>query len=164
MQAGTQRTVNEHESRRASRQGQGFSEWGLRRTCRDHGTRWDQRLPYRIDPDVQAFEGTDPEQGRVARFPEYDEVRRLGPAGSYERVADTAVDAASVRHDKALRPFHDYSKAFQDVARNPGVLASGVDQRVGQRPRRLAPVEILDLYGGAKKSHVVHGSTVLPER
>src|SRR5438477_790517 len=87
---------------------------------------------------------------KIPRHGEYDELRRLGAAGSYERVADIPVDAASVCHDETLLPFDDDPKPFQHVARNPGVLAPGVYQRVGQRPRRPAPVQILDLYRGAK--------------
>src|SRR5256885_6443879 len=136
----------------------------LGRPGRNHGPRRDQRLPCWIDLDVQAFEGVGTEQRHVARLGEYDELRRLGPAGSYERVADIPVDAASVCHDKALLPFDDDPKSLQDIARNPGVLAPGVYQRVGQRPRRPAPVQILDLYRGAKESHVVYGSTLLPVR
>ena len=103
-------------------------------------------------------------QRHIARLGEYHELRRFGAAGPYERVADIPVDAASVCHDKALPSFDDDPKPFQEIARNPGVLAPGVYERVGQGPRRPAPVQILDLYRGAKQSHVVQGSTFLTER
>jgi len=72
------------------------------------------------------------EQRHVARLGEYDELGRLGPAGSDERIADIPIDAASVCHDKALLPFHDDPEPLKDIARNPGVLAPRVHQRVGQ--------------------------------
>src|SRR5438093_3598354 len=135
----------------------------LRRASGNDGTRRDQRLPYRIDLEVQAFEGVGAEQRHITRLGEHDELGRPGAAGPYERVADIPVDAASVCHDKALFPLHADAKRLEDIARNPAVLAPRVYQAAGQGPRRPAPLQILDLYRRANESHVIHGNPLLPE-
>src|SRR6266545_5130830 len=136
----------------------------LGRNGGNHGARGDQLLPHRIDLEIHAFEGVRAQKGHVARLGEYDEVRRLRPAGSDERVADVPVNAAAVGQDKTLFPLYDDAKPFKDIARNPGILAPRVYQRVRQRLRSPAPFHILDFDRRAKQSHVVHGNTLLPER
>src|SRR3990172_5925251 len=119
----------------------------------------DQLLPHRINLDVQALERGGSEEHHVAGLGEHHQFRRLRPACSHQGVADVPVNAAAVGDDEALFPFSYDPQPLKDASRNPGILGASIYQRVGQGATRPAPVEMLDLDGGTKEPHVVHGNT-----
>jgi len=99
------------------------------------------------------------EQRHVARFREYDQIRRFRPGCAHQRVADIALDATTIGDFESLFPLRTDAQLLEHAARDPGEFATRIDQRLRERTAGAAQLPILDLNRRAKDSHVVHGNS-----
>ena len=130
------------------------------RQRRDNRARRDELLANRIDLQVQPFEGMRAEQRHVSRFGEHDEIGCLRARGPHERIADVAINAASVSDDEALLSARHDTKCDEHVTRHPGVLASRIDEHVRQDVNAIGLLETPNLDGRAEDAHFSHDSTL----
>jgi hypothetical protein len=99
------------------------------------------------------------EQRHVARFREYDQIRRFRPGGAHQRVADVALDATTIGDFERLFPLRTDAQLLEHPARDPRKLASGIDQGLRQCLARAAHVQTLDFNRRSEDAHVVHGNS-----
>src|SRR5439155_5561855 len=84
----------------------------------------------------------------------------LRPGCAHQRVADIALDATTIGDFEGLFPLRTDAQLLEHPAWDPRKLASGIDQRLRERPARAAQLPILDLDRRAEDSHVVHGNSL----
>jgi hypothetical protein len=90
----------------------------------------DKLTPNHIQAKIQTFERPNSKQDEVGFFAEHDVVGGCSASGMYDRVADVAVDASTVRNEESLAPLHPDVERFEYRTGNPRKFATGVYQGI----------------------------------